>query len=253
MAKEKIVIVDDTTGENADKILKEINERFKAANEKTFSILEEFAAGGYMETLAKVLIYLPKERREVVFNKLSEETQKKVSALLESYSQKKNSDADVMSAAGFVLKNSGFYGSKAASEVAGEKDALFMHRMQESAASLFEKNPLLSLNLERYLVSLEILTQIDDRSIQKWLREVNNAELAKALKGASKEVQDKVFCNMSRRAREMLQEDMEYMGPVRKRDVLESQNKLIKILKKLEERGDIVIPQGATGSDEMFV
>ncbi len=253
MAKEKTVILDDTSGDDERLILQKINARFSAATEKTFKILEDFIASGYMESLAKVLIYLPKERRKSVIQKLPEEVQEKISALLDSYSQKKNCDADVLSAAGFVLKNAGFYGGKAASEVIGGQDALFMSAIQENAASLFEQNPLLSLNLEHYLVSMEILTQIDDRSVQKWLREVSNEELAKALKGSSEEVRDKIFRNMSRRASAMLQEDMEFMGPVRKSDVLESQNKLIKILKKLNDRGDIVIPHGAVGSCEMFV
>ena len=241
MAKEKTTIVDDTSGENSDKILKKIAECFDKANDKTFSIIEDFISSGYIENLAKILIYLPEARRKSALQKLPKEVQEKVSALLDSYSQKKNCDADVLSAVGFVLKKSGFYGANAAREVLGEKDALFMAKMRERAGSLFAENPLLSMNLEHHLTSMEILTQVDDRGVQKWLRDVSNDELAKALKGASIDVQDKVFRNMSHRAAAMLQEDMEYMGPVRKSDILESQKKVMAILKKLEEDGDIVI------------
>ena len=241
MAKEKTTIVDDTSGENSDKILKKIAECFDEANDKTFSIIEDFISSGYIENLAKILIYLPEARRKSALQKLPKEVQEKVSALLDSYSQKKNCDADVLSAVGFVLKKSGFYGAKAAREVLGEKDALFMAMMRERAGSLFAENPLLSMNLEHHLTSMEILTQVDDRGVQKWLRDVSNDELAKALKGASIDVQDKVFRNMSHRAAAMLQEDMEYMGPVRKSDILESQKKVMAILKKLEEDGEIVI------------
>ena len=241
MAKEKTTIVDDTSGENSDKILKKIAECFDKANDKTFSIIEDFISSGYIENLAKILIYLPEARRKSALQKLPKEVQEKVSALLDSYSQKKNCDADVLSAVGFVLKKSGFYGAKAAREVLGEKDALFMAMMRERAGSLFAENPLLSMNLEHHLTSMEILTQVDDRGVQKWLRDVSNDELAKALKDASIDVQDKVFRNMSHRAAAMLQEDMEYMGPVRKSDILESQKKVMAILKKLEEDGDIVI------------
>lgn len=241
MAKEKTTIVDDTSGENSDKILKKIAECFDKANDKTFSIIEDFISSGYIENLAKILIYLPEARRKSALQKLPKEVQEKVSALLDSYSQKKNCDADVLSAVGFVLKKSGFYGAKAAREVLGEKDALFMAMIRERAGSLFAENPLLSMNLEHHLTSMEILTQVDDRGVQKWLRDVSNDELAKALKGASIDVQDKVFRNMSHRAAAMLQEDMEYMGPVRKSDILESQKKVMAILKKLEEDGDIVI------------
>lgn len=251
MAKEKTVIIDDTSGENARLILQKINERFNEANEKTFKILEDFISSGYEEFLAKVLVYLPEERRKAAIEKLPIDIQKKVSVLLDSYSQKKNCDADVLSAAGFVLKNAGFYGARAADEVMADGDVFFMNVVQEKSKELFSVNPLLSMNFEYYLVNLEILTQIDDRSIQKWLREVSNEELAKALKGSSEEVRDKIFRNMSRRAATMLQEDMEYMGPVRKSDVLESQKKMIEILKQLEENGEIVIPfSHAVSTDE---
>ena len=129
-----------------------------------------------------------------------------------------------------------------------------MNVMQEKSEDLFSVNPLLSMNLEYYLVNMEILTQIDDRSIQRWLREVSNDELAKALISASKDVQDKVFGNMSRRAALLLQQDIEFMGPVRKSDVLESQKKMIEVLKQLEERGEIVIPSiHAASADETIL
>ena len=254
MSKQKTLIVDDTRGENSDKILKKIAECFDKANDKTFSIIEDFISSGYIENLAKILIYLPEERRKSALQKLPDEVQKKVSALLDSYSQKKNCDADVLSAVGFVLKKSGFYGAKAAGEVLSSRDVLFMNVMQEKSEDLFSVNPLLSMNLEYYLVNMEILTQIDDRSIQRWLREVSNDELAKALISASKDVQDKVFGNMSRRAALLLQQDIEFMGPVRKSDVLESQKKVIEILRSLEEKGVIVISSlYAINSDEMVV
>lgn len=251
MSKQKALIVDDTSGENSDKILKKIAECFDKANDKTFSIIEDFISSGYIENLAKILIYLPEERRKSALKKLPKEVQEKVSALLDSYSQKKNCDADVLSAVGFALKKSGFYGAKAAGEVLSGRDVLFMNVMQEKSEDLFSVNPLLSMNLEYYLVNMEILTQIDDRSIQRWLREVSNDELAKALISASKDVQDKVFGNMSRRAALLLQQDIEFMGPVRKSDVLESQKKMMEVLKQLEERGEIVIPSShAVSADE---
>ena len=254
MSKQKTLIVEDTSGENSDTILKKIAECFDKANDKTFSIIEDFISSGYIENLAKVLIYLPEDRRKSALQKLPKEVQEKVYALLDSYSQKKNCDADVLSAVGFVLKKSGFYGAKAAREVLGEKDAVFMNIMQEKSKDLFSVNPLLSMNLEYYLVNLEILLEIDDRSIQKFLREISSDELAKALKGAAEDVQDKIFRNMSRRAALLLQQDIEFMGPVRKSDVLESQKKMIEVLKQLEERGEIVVSSShAVSADETIL
>ena len=85
------------------------------------------------------------------------------------------------------------------------------------------------------------LVYLDDRAIQKVLREVDQQELAKALKGVDSEVKVKIFRNMSKRAAEMLKEDMEFMGPVRKCDVYEAEDKILAIIHKLEKSGDIVI------------
>jgi flagellar motor switch protein FliG len=73
---------------------------------------------------------------------------------------------------------------------------------------------------------------------------VDTTELAKALKAVDSEVQDKIFRNMSKRAATLLKEDMDYMGPVRLKDVEEAQQKIVSIIRHLEETGDIVISRG---------
>ena len=103
---------------------------------------------------------------------------------------------------------------------------------------------------KRMFVFDDIVT-LDNRSIQRFLREIENNELALALKGASGEVQKVIFSNMSKRLAEMIEEDMEFMGPVRLRDVEESQQKIVNIIRKLEDAGEIVISRG--GGDEIIV
>jgi len=83
------------------------------------------------------------------------------------------------------------------------------------------------------------------------MREVDSQELAKALKSVDSEVQDKIFKNMSKRAASMLKEDMEYMGPVRLKDVEESQQKIVSIIRHLEDTGEIVVARA--GEDELVV
>ena len=90
----------------------------------------------------------------------------------------------------------------------------------------------------------EDIVLLDDRSIQRVLREVDARDLAIALKGASDAVKEKIFKNMSQRARQMLQEEMEYMGPVRVKQIEEAQQKIISIIRRLEEAGEIVIIRG---------
>lgn len=250
MAKEKTLIIDDISDE---KFPKKISEQYEIVNEKTFKILEDFVTSDYEETFAKILVYLPEERRRTTIQKMPEAIQKRVSDLLDSYSTKKNSDPDILSTVGFVLKNANFYGPKVAEEFLDKNSIAFMHFMyfmQENATSLFEKNPLLSMNLEYYLISLDILTMMDDRSVQRWLREVSLEDLAKALKGSSEEVKNKVFQNMSKRAAAMLKEDMEFMGPIRKSNIFDTQSKLVKILYDLGQKGEIMYP---ICSDEVII
>ena len=117
--------------------------------------------------------------------------------------------------------------------------------------SLTEQNPELADAVKNMMFVFEDIVQLEDRAIQSIMKEVDMKELATALKGTSQEVQDKVYRNMSERAVAMLKEDMEFMGPVRLRVVEESQQKIVAIIRKLEEAGEIVV--GRTGEEEVLV
>lgn len=110
-------------------------------------------------------------------------------------------------------------------------------------AALSEKNPELAENIRALMFVFDDLVKIDDRGIQELLREVSKEDLAVALKGASGEVREKILRNMSSRAAEMLKEDMETRGPVRVRDVEKAQQNILKLCRKLEEEGRIVISE----------
>ncbi len=97
----------------------------------------------------------------------------------------------------------------------------------------------------------EDIVTLDDRSIQRVLKEVDMRDLALALKTASEEVTNRIFKNISSRAREMIKEDMSLMGPVRLRDVEDAQQKIVNNIRQLEESGEIVIARG--GEDEIIV
>ena len=116
---------------------------------------------------------------------------------------------------------------------------------------LEENDPELAEEIKKRLFVFEDIIRLDDRSLQRILREVDMKELGLALKGATEELRTKFFKNMSKRAAEMLQEDMDYMGPVRVKDVEESQQKVVNIVRGLEEQGEIVIATG--GEDELVV
>ncbi len=103
---------------------------------------------------------------------------------------------------------------------------------------------------KRMFVFEDIIT-LDSTSIQRFIRDIDNKELAVALKGATDEVADIIYANMSKRMAEMIKEDMDFMGPVRLKDVEESQQKIVNIIRKLEEAGEIIISRG--GGDEIIV
>ena len=107
--------------------------------------------------------------------------------------------------------------------------------------SLEDEDPDLAEEIKKKMFVFEDIVMLDDRSISKVLREVNNDEMAKALKQVDAEVQDKIFRNMSKRAGAMLRDEMEYMGPIRVKDVEEAQQKIVSIIRHLEDKGEIVI------------
>jgi flagellar motor switch protein FliG len=113
------------------------------------------------------------------------------------------------------------------------------------------EEPELADEIRKKMFVFEDILLLDDRAIQRVLRDVDNNDLAIACKGSTEEVQTAIFNNMSKRLAEMIKEDMEFMGPVRMKDVEEAQQKIVNIIRKLEDSGEIVISRG--GGDEIVV
>ncbi|QDR80488.1 flagellar motor switch protein FliG [Sporomusa termitida] len=113
------------------------------------------------------------------------------------------------------------------------------------------QNPELAEEIKKRMFVFEDIVLLDDRSLQLVLREIDNKDLALALKATSGEVANKIYKNISKRAAEMLREEIEYMGPVRIRDVEEAQQKIVNNIRRLEESGEIVVSRGK--GDEIIV
>jgi flagellar motor switch protein FliG len=111
-------------------------------------------------------------------------------------------------------------------------------------SSLELEEPELAEQVKSSLFVFEDIVNLDKNSIQRILREVSNEDLALALKGASEKVTSIVFANISQRAAEMLKEDIQFMGPVRLSTVEEAQRKIVNIIRRLEEAGEVVIARG---------
>ena len=116
--------------------------------------------------------------------------------------------------------------------------------------SLEIEEPELADEIRKKMFVFEDILLLDDRAIQRVLRDVDNNDLAVALKNANEEVQNVCFKNLSKRLAAMIREDMDFMGPVRMKDVEEAQQKIVGVIRRLEDAGEIVISRG--GGDEII-
>jgi flagellar motor switch protein FliG len=137
-------------------------------------------------------------------------------------------------------------GSRAMSVGGAEVIADILTRLDkgtESAimAKIAERDQALADSIRALMFVFDDLIKLDDRSVQELLKEVSKEDLPLALRGASPEVKEKFFRNMSNRAAQMLREDMEARGPVKLRDVEKAQQNILKVCRKLEEEGRIAL------------
>ncbi|NLJ99587.1 MAG: flagellar motor switch protein FliG [Tissierellia bacterium] len=112
------------------------------------------------------------------------------------------------------------------------------------------KDTELSEEIRKRMFVFEDIVSLDSRSVQRVVREIDNSLWATALKSASEEVKEVIFANMSKRLVEMIKEDIEFMGPVRIRDIEEAQQNIVNVIRRLEEEGEIITPRGG---DEIIV
>lgn len=217
--------------------------------------LLNFIQNEHPQTIALILAYLHPEQAGLILSSLSPELQVNVARRLAKLDRttpevlqeiettlEKRLSAFVMddyTAAG---------GVDAAVEVLNMVDRTTEKTIIDS---LEEEEPELAEEIRKRMFVFEDIITLDDRSIQKVLREVDSKDLALALKTASEDVSSRIYKNMSKRAADMLKEDIEFMGPARLRDIEETQQKIVAIIRRLEDTGEIVIARG--GEDEVIV
>ena len=242
--------------ETTENPLESAKAKFTAESEKMYSFIEDYIAGEkYLDDLARILIYVGIEKADQTLEKCPPELSGKIKERLTKIALNgnglKKDSPEVLSSVGTVLRKSGFFGFNSVDSLMGELTTGEQKAFAQNTDDFFAINPILTMNAEENLFKFEDIIMMDDRAVQKVLREVDQQELARALKGADAEAQDKIFRNMSRRAANMLQEDMEFMGPVRIKDVEDSQTRIVKIIRRLEAAGEIVIARSK--EDEMIV
>ena len=201
------------------------------------------------QTIALVLAYLKPEQAGIILSQLNHDLQIEVAtrmATMERAGMEVVKDIETILQSKFasVLKQDrGHFvgGVKSLSEVLNRADRSTERNIIEN---LERFDPELAESVKKLMFVFDDLIILDDRSIQRFLRELDAKDLSLALKGANDEVQFKIYRNMSERASSMLREDMESMGPVRLKDVEETQQKIVNVIRRLEAAGEIVINHG---------
>ncbi len=119
-----------------------------------------------------------------------------------------------------------------------------LESLEETDAELVEE-------IRKRMFVFEDIVKLGNQAVQRVLKEIDNRDLAVALKGSSSEVSNVIFGNISNRLQEMIKEDMEFMGPIRVRDVEEAQQKIVNVIRQLDDAGEIIISRGS--EDELIV
>ncbi|MBR1616425.1 MAG: flagellar motor switch protein FliG [Treponema sp.] len=217
--------------------------------------LINFIQQEHPQTIALILAYLEPNKASVILQSLSEDTQAEVAKRLANMDR---TSPDVLREVERVLeKKLSTLSNEDYTAAGGIQSIVDILNVIDRASekSIIEKleddSPDLAEEIKKRMFVFEDIVLLDDRSIQRVLREVDQNELAKALKNVDPEVQDKIFKNMSKRSASMLKEEMEFMGPVRLKDVEEVQQKVVSTIRRLEESGDVVIAR--SGEEEMIV
>lgn len=228
---------------------------FDFARKTDPSQLLNFIQNEHPQTIALIMAYLQPEQSGVILSSLPPDRQVDVAKRIATMDR---TSPDVLKDVERILER------KLSSLVtqdftaAGGVDSIVevLNRVDRTTERTIIENleiqdPELAEEIKRRMFVFEDIVLLDDRSLQLVLREIESKDLGLALKASSSEVGEKIYKNMSKRAADMLREEIEYMGPVRIRDVEEAQQKIVNVIRRLEESGEIVVARGK--GDELIV
>lgn len=247
-----------TLGDNADKIIQSLEHQvFK----EPFSFLQKtetenlitFLQGEHPQTIALVISHLPSSIASEILNGLEGDAQIEV---VQRIAEMDQTSPDVIKEVerGLEQRLAGLMderfertgGVRSVAEIlnlAGRAtERAIMERLTEDSPELVEE-------IRRLMFVFEDILRVDDRGIQAVLKEVENEELSLSLRTATEELKEKIFGNMSERAANLIKEEMEFMGPVRVSDVEAAQQKIVDIVRRLEDAGEIIISGGSADKD----
>ncbi len=249
--------------DQAEEVLRKLK-NVKTVEQKGFKRLEEvpkdrllnFLEKEHPQTVAVVLAHLDPAKAAKIYDEFSQEFQVEVAyrlAQLDQISPEVTGEIEAFIDANFkgeVVREIGkVEGEKVIADLLNQAGKVTEKTVLEGLVRI---DPDLATQIKNLMFTFDDLIMVDNRSMQKILKEVDSKELSLALKGASEDVKAKIFGNMSERAANMLREELEFMGPVRVKEVEEAQRRILAIVVNLEEGGEIVIHR-AGGEEDVIV
>jgi flagellar motor switch protein FliG len=248
---------DDKAGSLIDRILQQGGDTSGIESLKWMDAasVAELIKNEHPQIIASILVHLDADQASEVLNKFPERLRNDVMLRIATLDgiqphalRELNDVLTKLLAGGEHIKKSAMGGVKTAAEILN-----FMGGAIESSVmgniKAFDED--LAQKIQDEMFVFEDINKVDDRGIQLLLREVQSESLIVALKGASPELREKIFKNMSQRAAEMLRDDLEAKGPVRVSEVEAEQKEILKIVRRLADEGQIVL--GGKGGDEGFL
>jgi len=247
--------------DDATRILQQIEHQ---VHQHPFSFLQKteseslltFIQDEHPQTIALILAHLPSSKSAEILTGLPTTKQLEVVARVANMEQT-NPEVIKEVEKGLEMRLSGLT-SQVLEKAGGVESVAEMLNLSDRATekgileALESEDPDLVEQIRRLMFVFEDILLVDDKGIQTVLKEIDNDELSMSLKTASDELKEKVFGNMSERAAQLVMEDMEYMGPVRISDVESAQQRVVDVVRRLEDAGEIII-SGRGGEKELIV
>lgn len=208
---------------------------------KIKEILKDYVNEDYLKKLGAVICYLGKDSDIVnqAFNSFTEEQRKKILNYAKEYN---NADSQVMAEIGWVINTSEINKEIDLSDLIHKQATVKTEKIRSICEEYSETNPVLVNILDANLIKFEDILLLDGRSIQRLLRKIGTEILSVALKGASDEICNKIFRNMSQRNASILKEDIEYMGPVKASKIMDAREKVSMAIRQFIDNGEIEMP-----------
>jgi flagellar motor switch protein FliG len=243
---------------------KELTDKIKLmSNVKNFSILKKadpeqlanFLKKEHPQTVALILSHLDPDQSAAVLNEFDDELKTETVYRIATLGKvspeslgRVESVLDEIAASTLTQSVASAGGSKMLANILNKVNNQVAKQMIEN---LEQQDPKIATEVKRLMFLFEDIILIDDRGIQRLLREIDKRDLALAMKISSDDIKDKIFRNMSERAADVVKEELEFMGPVKLKEVEDAQTRIVDKIKELEEKEEIVV--GGRGNDDVFV